>query len=53
MARTDDDERKIGPKQKAWLCSNFRLSMVSAHGQVSSWSYDEHGNCTSAISPLP
>ncbi len=49
----DDSERKIGQKQKAWLCSNFRLSMVSAHGQVSSWSYDEHGNCTSALSPLP
>ena len=49
----DDDERKIGQKQKAWLCSNFRLSMVSALGQVSSWSYDEHGNCTSSLSPLP
>ena len=50
---TDDDKRKIGPKQKAWLCSNFRRRMVSGHGQVSSWSYDEHGNCTSALSPLP
>jgi len=41
-----------GIKQKAWLCSNFRVSMVNAHGQKFSSSYDAHGNCTSASPPL-
>lgn len=40
-------------KQKAWLPCNFRVQMVSAHGQVSTWGYDDNGNCTSALSSLP
>ncbi|MCW1912317.1 DUF6531 domain-containing protein [Luteolibacter sp. GHJ8] len=44
---------KLGQKQKAWLCSNFRSSMTNAHGQTSTWSYDDHGNCVSFTSPLP
>jgi YD repeat-containing protein len=52
--RADNDDRsaKIGPKQKAWLCSNFRISTVSAYGQVSTFGYDANGNCTSATSPV-
>jgi YD repeat-containing protein len=48
-----DDYARIGPKQKAWLCSNFRTRMVNAHGQVSSWSHDTKGNRTSYTSALP
>lgn len=52
--RADNDDRsaKIGPKQKSWLCSNFRTSIVSAYGQVSTFGYDANGNCTSATSPV-
>jgi YD repeat-containing protein len=46
-------QKPIGTKQKAWLCSNFRTRIVSAHGQVSTFGYDANGNCTSYVSPLP
>jgi len=29
------------------------VRMVTAHGQIHSWTYDTHGNCTGAISPVP
>lgn len=44
--------RTIGVKQKAWMCANFRIRMVSAYGQVSTCGYDEHGNLTSSLSPV-
>ncbi len=43
---------KIGPKQKAWLCANFRVSLRTSLGQQFSWGYDASGNRTSSRSPI-
>lgn len=52
-AQVAKPKKPIGTKQKAWLCSNFRTRIISAHGQVSTFGYDANGNCTSYVSPLP
>jgi YD repeat-containing protein len=43
---------KIGPKQKAWLCSNFRINLRTSLGQQFTWTYDAAGNCTSSRTPI-
>lgn len=48
-----ESQRPYGAKQKAWMVNNFSTRMVSANGQVSTSDYDDRGNLTRSLSPLP